>query len=91
MNFASRANLDIIEDLYKQFKTNPESVSADWQHFFQGLEFGQEGSMGLSEKELERDFNTIDRLRAHPEIAKFARWIGGKPPGFRRSHPRAAR
>ncbi|MGZ3798471.1 MAG: 2-oxoglutarate dehydrogenase E1 subunit family protein, partial [Pseudobdellovibrionaceae bacterium] len=56
MNFASRANLEIIEDLYKQFKTNPESVSPDWQHFFQGLEFAQEGSLsslGLSEKELD--------------------------------------
>jgi 2-oxoglutarate dehydrogenase E1 component len=53
VNFASRANLEIIEDLYKQFKTNPESVSQDWQHFFQGVDFGQEGSLGLSEKELD--------------------------------------
>jgi len=53
VNLASRANLEIIEDLYKQFKTNPESVGQDWQYFFQGLEFGQEGSLGLSEKELD--------------------------------------
>jgi 2-oxoglutarate dehydrogenase E1 component len=53
VNLASRANLEIIEDLYKQFKTNPESVGQDWQYFFQGLEFAQEGSLGLSEKELD--------------------------------------
>lgn len=37
----------------------------------------------LTEKELERDFNTVEKLRAHPEIAKFTAWIGGKPSGFR--------
>ncbi len=33
----------------------------------------------LSNKELERDFNTLDALRNHPKINKFTRWITGKP------------
>ena len=37
----------------------------------------------LSEKQLEREFNTVEKLRDHPEIAKFARWIRRKPAGFR--------
>ena len=37
----------------------------------------------LSEKELEREFNTIDKLRAQPQVAKFARWIARKPRGFK--------
>ncbi len=37
----------------------------------------------LSEKQLERDFNTIAKLRAHPEIAKFVSWIKTKPRGFK--------
>jgi hypothetical protein len=37
----------------------------------------------LTAKQLERDFNTIAKLRAHPEIAKFARWIAARPNGFR--------
>jgi hypothetical protein len=37
----------------------------------------------LTEKELEREFNTIQKLRAHPAIAKFATWIRCKPAGFR--------
>jgi hypothetical protein len=37
----------------------------------------------LSEKELEREFPTIDRLKAHPDVARFAAWINSKPPGFR--------
>jgi hypothetical protein len=45
----------------------------------------------LSEKELERDFNTIGKLRLHPGIARFARWIQNKPRGFRCGHARAIR
>ena len=37
----------------------------------------------LTEKELEREYNTIAKLRGHPEVAKFARWISKKPRGFR--------
>ena len=37
----------------------------------------------LTEKQLEREFNTIAKLLAHPEIAKFARWIRARPTGFR--------
>ena len=39
----------------------------------------------LSEKELEREYNTVERLRAHPELARFARWIKNRPSGFRAS------
>src|SRR5438270_13862436 len=37
----------------------------------------------LSEKELERDFNTVEKLRSHPGIGKFAKWIRARPPGFK--------
>jgi 2-oxoglutarate dehydrogenase E1 component len=51
--YASRGNLDYIEDLYQQYKTNPGAVTADWQKFFEGVEFAQGTAMGLSEKELD--------------------------------------
>lgn len=51
--YASRGNLDYIEELYQQYKANPSSVTSDWQKFFEGVEFAQDGSMGLSEKELQ--------------------------------------
>ncbi|MFL6595858.1 MAG: hypothetical protein ACJ8HQ_10495, partial [Chthoniobacterales bacterium] len=37
----------------------------------------------LSEKELEREYNTIAKLKTHPGLAKFAQWIASKPRGFR--------
>lgn len=53
MSYANRANLEIIEDLYKQFQSNPESVTLEWKRFFEGVEFAQGSSVGLSEKELD--------------------------------------
>lgn len=35
----------------------------------------------LSEKELEREFNTLQSLLGHPEIQKFIQWIKNKPVG----------
>lgn len=37
----------------------------------------------LTEKQLERDWNTVELLLAHPEVAKFATWISTKPSGFK--------
>ncbi len=34
----------------------------------------------LDESELAARYNTPDSLRAHPEIAKFARWVWRKDP-----------
>ncbi|MBS0661057.1 MAG: hypothetical protein JSR82_22790 [Verrucomicrobia bacterium] len=35
----------------------------------------------LTEKELERDFPTIEALRAHPDLARFVAWVRQRPPG----------
>jgi 5-methylcytosine-specific restriction endonuclease McrA len=37
----------------------------------------------LSEKELEREFNTVDKLKARPGVARFAGWVATKPRGFK--------
>lgn len=37
----------------------------------------------LTEKQLEREFNTVARLRAHPALAQFAEWIRARPRGFK--------
>lgn len=36
----------------------------------------------LKESELARNFNTVEALRAHPELGKFFEWVGKRPPGF---------
>ncbi|HYD64224.1 HNH endonuclease [Azospirillum sp.] len=40
----------------------------------------------LSEAELRDHFHTVERLRAHPEISAFLRWVARKPPEFVDGH-----
>lgn len=35
----------------------------------------------LSEKELEKNYASVDKLAAHPEIARFIDWVRRQPPG----------
>ena len=35
----------------------------------------------FSEKELERDFDTVVKLAAHPEVERFVRWVRERPDG----------
>ena len=41
-SYISNANPEFIDDLYQQYKTNPESVDRQWQTFFEGFEFFDE-------------------------------------------------
>ena len=40
----------------------------------------------LSEREIARDYDSIDKLAAHPEIAEFVKWVAKKPPEFVDGH-----
>ena len=41
----------------------------------------------LTEAELARDYDTPDKLRAHPRLAKFIAWVSKRPPGFQSKVP----
>ena len=36
----------------------------------------------LTEAELARAYHTVETLRTHPRLAKFAAWVGKRPPAF---------
>ena len=72
-SYISNAHGNYLDDMYAQYKSNPESVDQSWQKFFEGFEFGitkfgeggaDEGS--VSEKEV-AVYKLIDsyRERAH--------------------------
>ncbi|WP_108894650.1 HNH endonuclease [Palleronia abyssalis] len=45
----------------------------------------------LSEAELARSYNTINALRSHPRLEKFAAWVSKRPPSFRSKIPTGPR
>lgn len=60
----NRSNLEYIEGLYQQYKSNPDSVTTDWKKFFEGFDFASSSTTGsgLSEKELDV-YNLINAYR----------------------------
>src|SRR4029453_5549774 len=39
-SIAARANLDLIEENYRRWQRNPQSVDSGWSAFFEGFELG---------------------------------------------------
>ncbi len=39
LSFLSNADSEAIEELYRQYKQNPENIETGWRRFFQGFEF----------------------------------------------------
>ncbi|MEQ8339419.1 MAG: 2-oxoglutarate dehydrogenase E1 component [Cyclobacteriaceae bacterium] len=79
-SYISNAHVSYIDDLYKQYKEDPESVDPSWQKFFEGFEFSQEkfggngtaveapatGAKVISPKEIRvRNYIYAHRSRAH--------------------------
>jgi hypothetical protein len=73
----------------------PPDVPQSWHHLVPKLKGGKGGPVvllhhichkeihaTLSEAELAREYATVDALRAHPRLAKFAAWVAKRPPGF---------
>lgn len=72
-SYISNAHGSYIDELYKAYQENPESVDVTWQKFFEGFEFSQQkfGDNGaakglVSSKETQvRDLIHAYRTRAH--------------------------
>ena len=45
----------------------------------------------FTEKELERNYNSIGLLKEHRDVKKFVEWIAPKPDGFTVPHSRSRR
>lgn len=81
-----RANLEYLEQQQQTFLQNPESLSSDWKHFFEGMEFAQSsfGEGSLSQDEIHvykliqhyRDYGhliaQLDPLKLNPPPQDFS-------------------
>ena len=53
LDYLNRGNLDYIENLFQQYRANPDQTPPEWKMFFNGVELAQNLSTGfLPEKEL---------------------------------------
>jgi len=47
-SYLTRSNLEYLEQVYEEFKANPENIDKEWMRFFEGIEFSKE--KGLDKK-----------------------------------------
>lgn len=71
----------------------PAGPAADWHHLVPRSHGGQAQvrlhtichqaiHATLSEAELARDFQTLEALAAHPDLARFIAWVKKRPPEY---------
>jgi hypothetical protein len=78
----------------------PEGAKSSLHHLVPKLKGGRHGPTvrlhqichneihaTLTEAELARDYDTPDKLRSHPRLAKFAAWVAKRPPTFHSKTP----
>lgn len=70
VSFINNSDPQIIEDLYQQYKANPDSVDGSWQEFFAGFEFAAKQypvKKSLGKEPVSEEFNVIRLITAYRE------------------------
>lgn len=76
---ANRSNLELLEESYRRWRDDPNSVDASWRHFFEGFELGSSGlgsagatADGNDARELARAQAAVTRLiDAYREVGHY--------------------
>jgi 2-oxoglutarate dehydrogenase E1 component len=66
-SFTGNSEIDAIEKIYEQYKTDPESVDKQWQKFFKGFEFAQKNyaTSGHTGDLLDNEFKVINLIEGY--------------------------
>jgi len=66
-SFTGNSDIDAIEKIYEQYKSNPESIDKQWQRFFQGFEFAQKNypSSVQTDELLDSEFKVINLIEGY--------------------------
>lgn len=61
--YLGNADIQAIEKLYEDYKSNPKSVNNEWQKFFEGFDFAKtEFSSTFHDTQFAKEFNVIDLI-----------------------------
>ncbi len=84
-SFASGANTEFLESLYKQYQQDSDSVDATWRKFFEGYDFAAHGVLGESGGSGEAKLNArvealINAYRRLGHLSAHLNPLEAKPP-----------
>ncbi|MGY6562752.1 MAG: 2-oxoglutarate dehydrogenase E1 component [Luteibaculaceae bacterium] len=69
-SYLSNTNPETIDNLYQEYRNNPESVENGWRKFFEGFEFAKidyssNGSAGKIPENIQKEFKVINLIQAY--------------------------
>ena len=66
-SFTGNSDINAIEKLYEQYKSDPESIDKQWQKFFQGFEFAQKSYPASNQPEeiFDNEFKVINLIEGY--------------------------
>jgi 2-oxoglutarate dehydrogenase E1 component len=69
-SYLGNADVSQIDELYKKFQSDPESVETSWKEFFDGFEFAQKHYSGNGKEEVvpehvQKEFNVINLINGY--------------------------
>ena len=68
LTFLGAAHSQVIEELYEQYKTNPDSVDFGWRKFFEGFDFHQadyNSAQAVVPERMHKEFQVINLINGY--------------------------
>lgn len=65
LNFLGAIDPALIDDLYKQYLSDPDSVEQQWHHFFSGFEFARKNYSTEISGNIDKEFKVISFIAAY--------------------------
>ena len=70
-SYLSNVELQQIEELYKLYKNNPDSIDFGWRKFFEGFDFSKADFSGNHSEEYPSEFKVINLINAYRERGHY--------------------
>ncbi len=70
-SYLSNIDLQQLEDLYRIYKTKPESIDFGWQKFFEGFDFSKTDFQTPQSDEYPSEFKVINLINAYRERGHY--------------------
>ncbi|MFN5884660.1 MAG: 2-oxoglutarate dehydrogenase E1 subunit family protein, partial [Bacteroidota bacterium] len=69
-SYVSNADVAAIEEMYKQYQANPESVDFGWKKFFEGFDLGHQrfnsnGKTAVVSDDMVKEINVLNLIKGY--------------------------
>ena len=70
-SFVGNSDIASIEELYRKYLENPESIDASFAHFFKGFDFAMKNFQPVAGKVINKEFNVIALIHGYRQRGHF--------------------